>query len=64
MRNVFRGIECGRRKTVTSDLVIARDLKSGLFGMSLGVGIRQASSRRCWRGAKSCDRACSILWRT
>ena len=38
MRNVFRGIEGGRRKTVTSDLVIARDLKSGLFGMSLGVG--------------------------
>ena len=38
MRNVFRGIEGGRRKTVTSDLVIERDLKSGLFGMSLGVG--------------------------
>jgi lysine 6-dehydrogenase len=38
MRNVFRGIEDGRRKTVTSDLVIERDLKSGLFGMSLGVG--------------------------
>ena len=38
MRNVFRGIENGRRKTVMSDLVIERDLKSGLFGMSLGVG--------------------------
>ena len=38
MRNVFRGIEGGRRKTVTSDLIIERDLKSGLFGMSLGVG--------------------------
>jgi saccharopine dehydrogenase-like NADP-dependent oxidoreductase len=38
MRNVFRGLEGGRRKTVTSDLVIERDLKSGLFGMSLGVG--------------------------
>ena len=38
MRNVFRGFEGGRRKTVTSDLVIERDLKSGLFGMSLGVG--------------------------
>ena len=38
MRNVFRGIEGGRRKTVTSDLVIERDLKSGLFDMSLGVG--------------------------
>ena len=30
--------EGGRRKTVTSDLIIERDLKSGLFGMSLGVG--------------------------
>ena len=38
MRNVFRGVEGGRGKTVTSDLVIERDLKSGLFGMSLGVG--------------------------
>ena len=35
---VFPGIEGGRRKTVTSDLIIERDLKSGLFGMSLGVG--------------------------
>jgi saccharopine dehydrogenase-like NADP-dependent oxidoreductase len=38
MRNVFRGTQGGRSKTVTSDLVIERDLKSGLFGMSLGVG--------------------------
>ena len=38
MRNVFRGVENGRRKTVTSDLVIERDLATGLFGMSLGVG--------------------------
>ncbi|MGX9576134.1 saccharopine dehydrogenase family protein [Mesorhizobium sp. f-mel] len=38
MRNVFSGSEGGRRKTVTSDLVIERDLASGLFGMSLGVG--------------------------
>ena len=38
MRNVFRGIEDGRRKTVTSDLVIERNMKSGMFGMSLGVG--------------------------
>lgn len=38
MRNVFTGIQGGRRKTVTSDLVIERDLASGLFGMSLGVG--------------------------
>lgn len=38
MRNVFSGSEGGRRKTVTSELVIERDLQSGLFGMSLGVG--------------------------
>ncbi|MER8440176.1 saccharopine dehydrogenase family protein [Mesorhizobium sp. M1312] len=38
MRNVFTGTQGGRRKTVTSDLVIERDLASGLFGMSLGVG--------------------------
>ncbi|RWH77639.1 MAG: saccharopine dehydrogenase family protein [Mesorhizobium sp.] len=38
MRNVFSGTQGGRRKTVTSDLVIERDLASGLFGMSLGVG--------------------------
>lgn len=38
MRNVFSGLEGGRRKTVTSDLIIERDLGSGLFGMSLGVG--------------------------
>ncbi|TIM18445.1 MAG: saccharopine dehydrogenase family protein, partial [Mesorhizobium sp.] len=38
MRNVFTGSEGGRRKTVTSDLIIERDLASGLFGMSLGVG--------------------------
>ena len=38
MRNVFCGSEGGRRKMVTSDLIIQRDLASGLFGMSLGVG--------------------------
>lgn len=38
MRNVFSGREGGRRKTVTSELIIERDLQSGLFGMSLGVG--------------------------
>lgn len=38
MRNVFSGLEDGRAKTVTSDLIIERDLASGLFGMSLGVG--------------------------
>lgn len=38
MRNVFSGSEGARRKTVTSELIIERDLQSGLFGMSLGVG--------------------------
>ncbi|UVC18188.1 saccharopine dehydrogenase family protein [Mesorhizobium onobrychidis] len=38
MRNVFSGTQGGGRKTVTSDLIIERDLASGLFGMSLGVG--------------------------
>jgi lysine 6-dehydrogenase len=38
LRNIFRGVKDGRRKTVTSELIIERDLKSGLFGMSLGVG--------------------------
>ena len=38
MRNVFSGTQGGRAKTVTSDLIIERDLTSGLFGMSLGVG--------------------------
>ncbi|PAQ05074.1 saccharopine dehydrogenase C-terminal domain-containing protein [Mesorhizobium temperatum] len=38
MRNVFTGTQSGRRKTVTSDLIVERDLASGLFGMSLGVG--------------------------
>jgi saccharopine dehydrogenase-like NADP-dependent oxidoreductase len=38
MRNVFSGSEGRRRKTVTSELIIERDLTSGLFGMSRGVG--------------------------
>jgi len=38
MVNIFSGMKNGRRKTVTSTLLIERDLKSGLFGMSLGVG--------------------------
>jgi saccharopine dehydrogenase-like NADP-dependent oxidoreductase len=38
MRNVFSGSEGGRQKTVTSELIIERDLTSGLFGMSRGVG--------------------------
>jgi len=38
MVNIFSGMKNGRRKTVTSTLLIERDLKSGLYGMSLGVG--------------------------
>jgi len=38
MHNVFRGSQGGRYKTVTQNLVIARDLESGLLAMSMGVG--------------------------
>jgi saccharopine dehydrogenase-like NADP-dependent oxidoreductase len=38
MYNVFSGIKDGRPKTLKTSLVIERDLKSGLYGMSLGVG--------------------------
>ncbi len=38
MINVFSGLKDGRRKTLTSTLLIERDLESGLFAMSLGVG--------------------------
>jgi saccharopine dehydrogenase-like NADP-dependent oxidoreductase len=38
MYNVFTGIKDGRPKTLKTSLLIERDLKSGLFGMSLGVG--------------------------
>ena len=37
-QRLLAALEGGRAKTVTSDLIIERDLKSGLFGMSLGVG--------------------------
>jgi saccharopine dehydrogenase-like NADP-dependent oxidoreductase len=38
MYNVFSGIKDGRSKSLKTSLVIERDLKSGLYGMSLGVG--------------------------
>ena len=38
MYNIFSGIKDGHPKTLKTALVIERDLKSGLFGMSLGVG--------------------------
>jgi saccharopine dehydrogenase-like NADP-dependent oxidoreductase len=38
MYNVFAGAKDGRPKTLKTSLVIERDLQSGLYGMSLGVG--------------------------
>jgi saccharopine dehydrogenase-like NADP-dependent oxidoreductase len=38
MYNVFSGVKDGRSKTIQTSLVIERDLTSGLYGMSLGVG--------------------------
>jgi saccharopine dehydrogenase-like NADP-dependent oxidoreductase len=38
MVNVFEGQKGGRRLRLTTRLLIARDLKTGLLGMSLGVG--------------------------
>jgi saccharopine dehydrogenase-like NADP-dependent oxidoreductase len=38
MYNIFSGVKDGRPKTLKTALVIERDLKSGLYGMSLGVG--------------------------
>jgi lysine 6-dehydrogenase len=38
MLNVFEGLKGGRRLKITSSLLLERDLKSGLYGMSLGVG--------------------------
>jgi saccharopine dehydrogenase-like NADP-dependent oxidoreductase len=38
MRNVFEGIQAGRKQSVVTDLLIERDLETGLFAMNLGVG--------------------------
>jgi saccharopine dehydrogenase-like NADP-dependent oxidoreductase len=38
MINLFSGLKNGRKKTLTSTLLIERDLSSGLFAMSRGVG--------------------------
>jgi lysine 6-dehydrogenase len=38
MLNVFEGLKDGRRRRITSSLTLERDLGSGLYGMSLGVG--------------------------
>ncbi len=38
MQNVFAGIKAGQRKRLTMNLLIERDLESGLFAMNKGVG--------------------------
>ncbi len=38
MVNVFEGLSGGRRKRLTSRLVLRRDAETGLLGMALGVG--------------------------
>jgi saccharopine dehydrogenase-like NADP-dependent oxidoreductase len=38
MVNVFEGIKDGRKQTLTTSLLMERDLTSGLLAMSLGVG--------------------------
>jgi saccharopine dehydrogenase-like NADP-dependent oxidoreductase len=38
MVNVFEGIANGRRKRLTARLLIERDLETGLYAMSIGVG--------------------------
>lgn len=38
MLNVFEGIKDGRKKRITISLLIERDVETGLFAMSLGVG--------------------------
>jgi saccharopine dehydrogenase-like NADP-dependent oxidoreductase len=38
MQNVFIGIKDGKKKRITSNILIERDLKTGLLAMSLGVG--------------------------
>ncbi|MGC8494323.1 MAG: saccharopine dehydrogenase C-terminal domain-containing protein [Syntrophobacteraceae bacterium] len=38
MYNVFEGLQDGRKKRLVSSLMIERDLQTGLFAMSMGVG--------------------------
>jgi saccharopine dehydrogenase-like NADP-dependent oxidoreductase len=37
MQNVFTGVKNGKRKTVTFNVLIERDLNTGLMGMAIGV---------------------------
>jgi len=38
MHNVFQGVADGRKKTLVTNLLMERDLRTGLFAMSAGVG--------------------------
>jgi saccharopine dehydrogenase-like NADP-dependent oxidoreductase len=38
MQNVFVGLKDGKKKKITNNILIERDLKTGLLAMSLGVG--------------------------
>ncbi len=38
MHNVFVGIKDGRKKSIVTNLIIKRELETGLFAMSMGVG--------------------------
>jgi saccharopine dehydrogenase-like NADP-dependent oxidoreductase len=38
MHNVFEGIKDGRKKSIVTNLIIKRELETGLFAMSKGVG--------------------------
>lgn len=38
MRNVFEGVKEGRKKSIVTNLIIKRDLETGLFAMGMGVG--------------------------
>lgn len=38
MQNIFEGIKDGHKKRIVTNLLIERDLETGLFAMNLGVG--------------------------
>ena len=38
MQNIFEGIKDGHKKRIVANLLIERDLETGLFAMNLGVG--------------------------
>jgi saccharopine dehydrogenase-like NADP-dependent oxidoreductase len=38
MRNVFEGVKEGRKKSIVTNLIIKRDLETGLLAMGMGVG--------------------------